>query len=227
MRTSTTGVLIVMGVAACGQPRMTPDAMWVHYHNLGQAQTFVIQGRLDQARAAFERVARSDSIPRLPAVARPYEDRLRARALEGAGAVDLPAAARATAAAGRACGECHRVLALGPRFASAAGWESEGRPVSDAMRRHLWGADRMWYGLIGPSDSAWRAGARALAEPSTYDDLFNRRSDRGQAMRSLADRVREAGRLAAAEDGPDRRAERYGEILATCSTCHATAGVNR
>lgn len=219
--------ILLLALAACGQPRTTPEAMQEHYRNAGLAQTAVIEGKLDAARDAMRRVATSDPVPTLPAGARPFEDRLRAQARTGAGSADLAAAARATAAMGRACGDCHRAHATGPRFATAAPWTAQGAPVTDAMRRHLWGADQMWNGLIAPSDSAWRMGARALAEPSTYDQLFSHRTDQGRSMRTYADKIRQLGAAAADESDPAARADRYAEVLGTCSACHAAAGVVR
>jgi cytochrome c556 len=194
--------------------------MWQHYQHVGEAQTAVIEGQLDQARTALRSVAEHDSIPGLPAEARPFEAALRKNAAAGVEAPDLAAAARATGRMGASCGSCHQALQRGPRFSLAGSPEASDRPVSKAMLLHQWGADRMWDGLISASDSSWVAGARAIADPSTYQELFNPRSARGESMRALAEVLQSAGRQAISATDPERRAALHGEVISTCAACH-------
>jgi cytochrome c556 len=211
---------MLLASLACYHVPSTQTAMWQHYQHVGEVQTAVIEGQLDHARDASRRVAEHDSLPGLPAEARPFELALRKQATAGAEAPDLAAAARATGRMGASCGACHQALQRGPRFGPMGSPEASDRPVSKAMLRHQWGADRMWDGLIGASDSAWVAGARAIADPSTYQELFNPRSARGESMRALAEVLQHAGRRAMSETDPERRAALHAEVLGTCSACH-------
>jgi mono/diheme cytochrome c family protein len=194
--------------------------MWQHFERVGQVQTAVIDGDLGRARMVSEVIAMSDSLPDLPDRGRPYEAALRSQALIGATAPDLAAASRSVGQIGRSCGECHAALQRGPRFGAAGRPITSDQPATDAMLRHRWAADQMWAGLIGPSDSSWQAGTRALSEESTYTELIKPNVPRGDAMRALAISVQQMGRTAGAETDADRRAILYGRLLVSCTGCH-------
>jgi len=87
------------------------------------------------------------------------------------------------------------------------------------MYRHMWAADRLWEGLTGPSDEAWRAGAQALVRapeqaPRTQPPLPPRFVSALRQVRELGQRALEADSLA-------DRANVYGVFLASCASCHA------
>lgn len=63
--------------------------------------------------------------------------------------------------------------------------------------------------LVGPSNDAWRAGGPVLA------------------VESLAQSVQTLGRKAAVVETPVDRAAVYGELMATCATCHSWLGGGR
>jgi cytochrome c553 len=117
-----------------------------------------------------------------------------------------------------ACGSCHADVGILPPPASdppnGEAWES-------AMARHSWAADEMWTGLVWKSDARFRQAvevwnATPLAQPHTADDKrFT------PEVLALEDRVHDLAEQAAAKMEPSRRAELYGEMLATCSACHA------
>jgi len=88
------------------------------------------------------------------------------------------------------------------------------------MARHVWAADRMWVGLLGPSNAAWLDGARDFQGGwlDTQEVLVDP-EDRIQ-MRALVRHVYDLGAEAAQATEPHRRAEIYGEFLATCADCH-------
>ena len=91
------------------------------------------------------------------------------------------------------------------------------------MQRHQWAIDRLWEGLIGPSDAAWSRGIRMLAEAplhgteATWDEP-------AAAGDELARRVHELGREAATALLPPARAAVYGEVLGVCADCHTRTG---
>ena len=215
-----TAVLLTLLVAACSHNPKTQPEMWRHFNQVGQVQSAVIAGDLDAARAAALWVADRDSIGDLAAGLRQFETRLRDQARMASRAATIAAAAQATGEIGKSCGDCHQASGTPLKFNYVAAPAKSDQPVTAAMLRHQWGADRMWNGLIGNADSSWVAGARALAEESTYSELFNPRSAKGDAMRGLAAAVRRIGREAAATTDPERRAQQYGELLGTCAACH-------
>jgi cytochrome c553 len=85
------------------------------------------------------------------------------------------------------------------------------------MVRHIQGADRLWEGLIGPSDGAWEAGAALLSTGSVDVDAVNARP----GQESMFAEVFRLGRQAQEARTQEERAARYGQILATCSGCHS------
>jgi hypothetical protein len=87
------------------------------------------------------------------------------------------------------------------------------------MARHLWATDRLWEGVVGSSDDAWRAGLDVLAvTPLPAAQLGDERAMIAHRLRRLAEdarKTRGGGQLV-------ERARDYGEILVTCAACHAT-----
>ena len=89
------------------------------------------------------------------------------------------------------------------------------------MARHSWAADEMWIGLVWKSDARFRHAvevwnATPLAQPHTADDKrFT------PEVLALEDRVHDLAEQAASKMEPNRRGALYGEMLATCSACHA------
>lgn len=90
------------------------------------------------------------------------------------------------------------------------------------MQRHQWAADRLWEGLIGPSDAAWSRGIRMLAEAPLHgtEPSWDTASDGDE----LARRVHELGSEAASALLPHARATVYGEMLGLCADCHTRTG---
>ncbi|MFI5306640.1 MAG: hypothetical protein ACHQ53_04760 [Polyangiales bacterium] len=192
-----------------------------HFAVATWARDAVINGNLDALRRPLRALAdyRYASVAPggwLPAIAR-----LQEAAVLTAGAETLDLAASGVATMGRVCGECHRESHAGPQFVGDE--RNEGKSKSDTlgtrMYRHMWAADRLWEGLTGPSDAAWRAGAEALARAPEQAP----RADpplSPQFVSALL-QVRELGQRALEADSLADRANVYGVFLASCASCHA------
>lgn len=131
-------------------------------------------------------------------------------------------AASAAFVAGQ-CGACHLASGLGPSF-------TVGRPLEavtprDHLRVLAWGSSRMWESLIGGSDLAWRAGARALSGQRLREDLYASRVSDLDAGRRLSARLHDLGVQALSSSERGERAALLGEIWGTCSGCHALVGL--
>ena len=134
-------------------------------------------------------------------------------------AQSLEAAADATAQVGQACGECHRRYQVAPRFLVGAPPPGGSGPRAE-MARHVWAAERMWEGLVGPEDYAWHSGAEALKEGWLHPaEVISDPQDRDR-IRELTQQVYALGARAAAIPEAEGRAEIYGEFLTTCIDCH-------
>ena len=136
---------------------------------------------------------------------------------------NLPDAARSLAALAATCGRCHAQNS-GPKiFLTEPPAETTG--VVGRMERHVWATDRMWDGLIGPSDAAWRAGSEALqASPLAVENLASGGGTDAREASRLADRLRALGVEARRASNVEQRVEVYGELLSTCARCHGLLG---
>lgn len=212
-------------LAACRPSPITRDVMWTHFFRVTEMESAVIDGDLARAKTVSGAIASSDSIPGIPPEGRPFEVALKDQARIGATAPDLPAAGHSVASIGMSCGNCHRALNRGPKFPPGARPAPSDQPVSQAMILHRWGMDQLWYGLIGPSDFAWRQGATAMQDEATYAELIRPNVPRGDAMRAMAAAVKQMGQRGQNENDPVQRAILYGRMLTTCTGCHEMAGV--
>lgn len=116
-----------------------------------------------------------------------------------------------------ACGDCHLDHG-GPRFAEVvapAGHET----LQGRMRRHAWAEERLWEGLVGPSEDAWHAGAMVLCENPFTPERMPSALDRPELI-ELAQRLHEDGVEALVSERRTDRAEVYGRLIATCAACH-------
>ena len=91
----------------------------------------------------------------------------------------------------------------------------------------MWAADRMWDGLIAPSDSLWEMGARAWLGSSMLPRATRDREDVGGELHGLEARLHHVGQRAIEETTPRGRAELYGEMLAACAYCHIEISTRR
>lgn len=173
---------------------------------------------LEQARRDAHDLATLDE-PDVLLTWRPYFDAIRdaARQVESSGSV--VDAARRAATLGERCADCHEAIAARVVFPAEVR-PPEDRRLAGKMLGHQWAATQMWYGLIGPADDRWLAGARALTTvpltivaqgvtPSSeldVDDVARVRLYANRALRPMAQ---------------DARAELFGTLLATCTHCHA------
>ena len=148
----------------------------------------------------------------------PHLAALREAALALAGSSDLPGAASAAVKLGLECAACHVTTTAITSFP----YEPEPSPGADnksMMQRHQWAVDRMWEGLIGPSESSWNQGARVLADapfiPRTELQPLQKKT-----VVELAGTVHDLGKQAKNETEQESRGRIYGELLTTCSGCH-------
>ena len=186
-----------------------------HFENVKLIRAAIIAGDVNKAVAPARGIAEMQGVDTLPPVWKTSVRELQAAATRIRQSPDLPEAAAATADIGTTCGGCH----------TEAGGPSApvGEPpvaiatVSDRMKRHRWATERLWDGLVVPSDDAWNAGAAILTEAPWSRDVVAAGGVHGKA---LADRFTKLGNRAQTAKG-EERAEVYASLLATCSPCHA------
>lgn len=200
------------------------DHMEGHFEAASLIKQAVIDGDL-QATQAHARALASHREPQ--GVRGPPSSlrQMRSTASRIGEAADLAEAANLLGELATSCGNCHRASDARPGFpvdASQLATSDAPPPALDAvahMLRHQWAADRMWEGLIAPSDQYWNWGAGALQEAALHrDDLTGEPTDVN--VTRLAIRVHEIGLEAARASQLEERASLYGELLQSCAACH-------
>ncbi len=221
----------VMLAAACGGPPAREDRggvvtsrpsravarfhMRMHGDELRDIERALLAGQLEEARArALALIPKTDA----PDVAarRDLERKVAEAALDLADAPSLDEALRRAPRVATACAACHQAAERPVRWLAVPPLPSGFSTPPARMSRHVWATDRLWEGLIGPSDERWRLGASVLAETPLP---FAPRTD----APVLAARVQELARAqlatGASSQGTDRAAD-YSQLLVACAACH-------
>ncbi len=182
-------------------------------------QTGVVQGDLEKAqKAAVWLVGREDQMA-FSGEGKEYQSAMLHIARRISETEDLSEVALQTGQLAGSCGACHQALGGGPRFAVGTS-APDGDSQEALMVRHLWAADRMWEGLVGPSDEAWEAGARAISETQPALARAHRASTSAEGTGDLLQEVNLLSKEAMEATGLESRANVYGRLLTTCNQCH-------
>lgn len=187
-------------------------------------QSGIVLGDVQRARSAATWIATHEEVEHFPAALDSYRAEIRGYAALIAQSENLEAMALRMGQVAVACGRCHEATKGGPRFVLGTG-PAQGTPEAQRMIVHLWAADRMWEGLVGPSDEAWVAGAQALASSRIVAQesppSSARTSQSEETYAKMEFLVQEA--LAAAT--LEARGSVYGKLLSTCNGCHRSMEV--
>ena len=189
-------------------------------------KSLIIMGDLDGAREPAIWVADHEVVAGLPADFEQYVGLMRQYARGVNNATDLVSAALAVSGMARTCSSCHIANEVAIEF----GYDQVPAEWSDTvshMQRHQWAVDRLWEGLIGPSDNAWNRGMDMLVDvPLHADDVMSEDSTDADAaaLDRMAGRVHALTRRGTTATTPTARADVYGELLGLCAACHTRLG---
>jgi len=185
-------------------------------------KSLIIMANLDGAREPAAWLADHETVAGLPANFEPYVGLMREYAREINNAPDLKSAAIPVSQMARTCSNCHLANDIEIEF----GYDQVPAEWSDTvshMQRHQWAADRLWEGLIGPSDTAWQRGTDMLVDvPLHPDDVMDEPSEDvdSEALERIARRIHVLARQGTNARTPTQRSELYGEMLGLCAECH-------
>jgi cytochrome c553 len=184
-------------------------------------QTGVVRGNLGRAREAANWLLDPANQTVFSGSAQSYQAEMVARAALISEATDLNMVASEAGHLAASCGNCHQAVGGGPNF--VVGSEAPGGDSREGhMIRHIWAIDRMWEGLVGPSDDAWRAGAEALALTGPADRESFRSSLPAEDLARYLGRVENLAGTAMNTTASSDRAQIYGQVLGTCIGCHGS-----
>ena len=93
--------------------------------------------------------------------------------------------------------------------------------VVDRMKRHKWGADKMWQGLVMPDERLFEAGAYVIGDAPLWRSGDVPGEELPPEVAHLEEKVRALGREM--WETSDARVAIYAELLATCAGCHRIA----
>ena len=212
-------------ISSCGgaslREGVTPTQahMFAHYDRAGEVHDALVRGELNRAKQAAEWIATHQEPRAFPGNHPELETEMQGRATQVSRSGEVEEAARAAAQLGRTCGDCHRLNEVSPRFLIGTAPPGGTGPEAE-MARHVWAAERMWEGLVGPGDRAWRSGAEALRSGWLDPQQVVSNPEDRPRIRELVGKVYEMGMEAESTTDSEARAELYGEFLTTCNECH-------
>jgi mono/diheme cytochrome c family protein len=196
------------------------DHMHGHLDQISTIKAAVIAGKLEDTREPASWLATHEEPEEVPGAWLPYVEQMRHYAVMAAAAENLLTAAAAVSEIGRTCGDCHRASGFRVAFGYDERPPQDVQNVRTQMQRHLWAADRMWDGLVGPSDVAWKRGTDILAEVQLEASDVTDSDDQQAPVTNLLRRVRSFGEIGSQATSVELRSGLYGEFLSLCATCH-------
>ena len=225
---SWAGVLLCMSLVMFAQGNaLAQDSdlavhMQQHMQRISQIRTAVIRGDLNALQRPATWLARHEPAPQASILFVPFILSMQDHASEILEAQTVIDAAMDVSVIATDCANCHIASEVNIDFGNAAdppAWSD----MESHMQRHQWAIDRLWEGLIGPSDASWSRGVRMLAEAPLYgtEPVWDESVVGGDEM---ARRVHMLGREAATALLPHARAAIYGEMLGVCADCHTRTG---
>ena len=206
------------------QAQQTDTALHMqeHLEQITRIKTAIIQGDMDRTRRPATWLAQHEPTPDASMLYVPFVLSMQNHAGEILDAENVTEAAKDVSRIATDCANCHVASQVNIDFGQGDTPPAWG-DMQSHMQRHQWAIDRLWEGLIGPSDVSWSRGIRMLAEAplhgteATWDEDVSGGDE-------LARKVHQLGREAATALLPYARAEVYGEMLAVCAECHARTG---
>jgi len=199
------------------------EHMRLHFSSISAIKTFIVAGQLEGVSESALWLKEHETSPGLPGDWAPYVEQMRQYADQTASAKHLVFAAAAVSEMARICGDCHVANGVDLVLAEITP-PPGGDGVGPQMRQQHWAVDRMWEGLIVPSDAAWNQGTRTLAKVRLTAADFNIAADKRPTASYLIKRTRELGEAGIQAESPEARSAIYGELLSLCGDCHILTG---
>lgn len=195
------------------------EHMQGHFTAIRDIERALVAGDLDTARDRAKWLAEHRP-PDATAGWEPHLEAVKKAATALTSASDMASATDLAAALGTECASCHVTTTAITSFPHVELPDADGGNKS-AMLRHQWAADRLWEGLIGPSQSSWVQGAEVLSG-APFVPQVSLAAPEKKTVEAFAQQVHDLGREAVAAEA-DARASLYARLLRTCSGCHAIA----
>jgi len=196
------------------------DHMHEHLVQISTIKSAIIAGNLDDVVEPASWLADHETPPILPAEFESYVVRMKSYARRVVDAESLVSAAESVSAIAKTCGNCHLVNDVNLEFGYDRIPRMDVEDVVTHMQRHQWAMDRLWEGLIGPSDAAWNRGTDMLIDAPLLPTDVTTATDNIVEIGNIARRIHALGGIGTETKTPDARSELYAEVLGLCASCH-------
>lgn len=228
-------ILIVSFVAVAFRPSLAQvesgedrsavaEHMHEHLTRITAIKSAIIAGKLEDVREPATWLADHETAVGLPKDFESYIVKMKRYANQVIEAQDLTFAAVSVSNMAKTCGNCHLVNDVRLAFGYDRRPREDLSDVITHMQRHQWAADRLWEGLIGPSDAAWNRGTDMLLDaPLRPEDVADAPAINGK-LSKIVRRIHALGGIGTETRTPDARSELYAEILGLCASCHTLLG---
>lgn len=191
-----------------------------HFESIRSIERAIVAGDLTVAKEQATKLALHQSGPEVQMYSDEFQAVRDAAMAIAASETHADMASRAAALASQ-CGYCHLITSSSTSFEWSEAPTSN-QTGAERMQRHRWAMDRLWEGLVGPSEQSWTAGAALLGEaPASAEGLALGDMAEADAKARFA-ALEELGRKARSATDQAERTAVYGELLSTCSDCHST-----
>jgi hypothetical protein len=202
-------------VHARQQTPTTRSFMLTHYADTVAMRRALVSGGLQEFRAAAAAVAADPWTPRLRGDYRAPLEAVHSAARAAQQAPTVLAGTAALAKLGEQCASCHLRFG-GP--GSPVAPEQMAQTADPSMIAHAAATERLWEGLVLPSDTSWSSGMDVLLDAPKLDSDV---ADVAAAARHLQALARKGKSAAVEERGPI-----FASVLTTCAGCHERLGVS-
>jgi hypothetical protein len=201
-----------------------PDLAWhmrATFWDAVRARDALIDGNLQEAQSAADKIAKTDYSLLVPADWKSGVGALQQHAAALSIAPNLSAAAQELGKVALSCGECHEVRKRGPGRIPIVPlpWEDPPDSLEERMQRHQMGVDQLWDGLVIPSENAWRSGTVTITRAPLRAPEQARESV-SPALHARIEATRELGKQARLATTYQQRGLIFGELIAGCAQCH-------
>ncbi len=189
-----------------------------HFVRAIKMQDAILVANLGEAQAQGRWLA-SHEEGDVPENWRPYLKTFKSESGLVANAATIEDAAAAVSHIVAVCGDCHAANHFKPKVGSSP-VIGGARNVKAHMTAQLDALDRLWDGLMIPSDQAWQEGAALLARVAVPEKALEKEGlDKADSAKVLGETLRRLSASAAKATKADRP-QTYAQLLTTCVACH-------
>ena len=200
------------------------DHMHEHLTRIGMIKYAIVAGNLQDVVEPASWLADHETAAGLPKEFESYVVQMKDYARRVIEAQNINSAAESVSKMAKTCGNCHLVNEVNLEFGYDQMPRRDVEDVVTHMQRHQWATDRLWEGLIGPSDTAWNRGTDMLIDAPLLPSDVTTSTDDVAEINNIVRRIHALGGIGTETKTPDARSELYAEILGLCARCPTLLG---